>query len=112
MKRRLVERGVRTPPFIVATTFEQAVDAWERFGRDCMVKMVDFAASLNIFRVVTRKQLEHAWETIVSNRLGVKGFFELSREVLLEEFVQGRELTAEGYIQGDQVTIFSISVRS
>ncbi|HWN43554.1 MAG TPA: ATP-grasp domain-containing protein [Thermoanaerobaculia bacterium] len=109
MKQRLVERGVRTPAFQIARTLEEAIAAWERFGRDCMVKMVDFAASLNVFRVTERGQLEEAWDTIVNNRRQVKAFFELSRDVILEEFVAGREVTAEGYVQDDRVVVLNFS---
>lgn len=109
MKQRLAERGVPTPAFEVAQSFEQAESAWERFGRDCMIKMVDFSGSLNVFRVQTREQLREAWETIVHNRRGLEVFFELAREVILEEFVGGRELTAEGYVQGDRVEVLNFS---
>ncbi|MFN7961372.1 MAG: ATP-grasp domain-containing protein [Thermoanaerobaculia bacterium] len=109
MKQRLVERGVRTPPFVVAQSLDEALAAWEHFGRDCMVKMVDFAASLNIFRAQTREQLEVAWDTIAHNRRQVTAFFELSSAVILEEFVGGRELTAEGYIQDGRVQVLNFS---
>lgn len=109
MKRRLVERGVPTPAFQIARTFEEAVAAWEGFGRDCMVKMVDFAASLNVFRITDREQLAEAWDTIVNNRRQLKAFFELSRDVILEEFVAGREVTAEGYVQDDRVVVLNFS---
>ena len=109
MKQRFTERGVRTPRFGVARELGEAVSFWESFGRDCMVKMVDFAASLNIFRVSTREQLETAWDIIIENRRGLDVPFELAREVILEEFVGGRELTAEGYIQGDHVEILNFS---
>lgn len=109
MKQRLVERGVRTPAFKVARTLEEAIAAWEGFGGDCILKMVDFAASLNVFRVTSREQIEEAWDTIVNNRRQLKAFFELAREVILEEFVAGRELTVEGYTQGDRIEVLNFS---
>ncbi len=103
MKQRFRERNIPTPRFVIARSLEEARQAWEELGRDCMVKMVDFEASMNIFRVSSAAELEAAWDAIVNNRNNLKMPFPLSREVILEEFVSGRELTIEGYVQGDRV---------
>lgn len=109
MKQRMVEQGVSTPPFVVARNIEEATEAWERFGCDCMVKMVDFAASLNIFRATTRSELETAWDTIHNNQRRVETFFALSRDIILEEFVGGRELSVEGFVNDDCITVLNFS---
>jgi biotin carboxylase len=107
MKQRFAERGVRSPKFVVAKTFDEAVAAWEEFNRNCMIKMVDSASSLNIYRVATKTDLEEAWDTIVNNRKKVVTPIPLAQEVIVEEFIGGRELSAEGYIQDDQVVILN-----
>lgn len=107
MKQRFADRGVRSPRFAVAKTLEESVAAWEEFNRNCMVKMVDSASSMNIYRVMTRTDLEEAWDTIVHNRKNIVTPIPLSQEVIIEEFVGGRELSAEGYIQDDQVVVLN-----
>lgn len=109
MKRRLAERNVRTPAFEIARDYASALRAWERFGRDAMVKMVDLSASVNIFRARREPELHHAWDAIVHNRRAVKVPFALATEVIVEEFVAGREITAEGYTQDDRIEILNYS---
>jgi biotin carboxylase len=103
MKRRFVERAVPTPRFFVVNTFEDALDAWEELGQDCMVKMVDATSSMNVFRVFSRSELKSAWDRIIHDQKGTRTGFVRSPEVILEQFVGGRELTVEGYIQDDQL---------
>jgi hypothetical protein len=109
MRRRFQERSVPSPKFFVATSLDQARQAWENLGRDCMVKMVDADSSLNVFRVTTLPELESAWDIIINNRRNVKSLIPLSKEVVLEEFVGGRELSVEGYTQGDRVVCLNFS---
>lgn len=109
MKQRLVERGVRTPRFGIAHNFDDALKLWEGFGRDCIVKMVDFAVSLNVYRVRSEEQLLKSWDTIAHNRRGLQVPFPLAKEAILEEYVPGRELTVEGYVQGERIEFLNFS---
>lgn len=97
MKSRLVEHGVPTPPFRAAGTLAEAEEAWHSFGRDCIVKMVDYRSSANVYRVRSSAELEQAWDAIMTNRMSLRVSFPLAKEAIVEEFVGGRELTAEGY---------------
>lgn len=107
MKQRLVERGVPTPSFRLATSLAEAERHWAEFGGDCMVKMVDYCDSANVSRARTRDELARAWRAIVENDLGIVLPVPLADEALLEEVVTGRELSAEGYVQEDRVTFLS-----
>jgi biotin carboxylase/2-polyprenyl-3-methyl-5-hydroxy-6-metoxy-1,4-benzoquinol methylase len=107
MKERLAEWNVPTPRFHVARTFEQALNAWQEFGRDCMVKMVDFVSSANVFRVTTEEQLRGAWDSIIFNKLSLRTPMELQSLAILEEFVGGRELSAEGYVTDEGVVVLN-----
>jgi len=103
MKERLATRGVATPRFVPVTTLEAARKQWERFGRDSMVKMVDYAMSYGIFRARSREELEHAWETIQARRRNLDHDFSTEDTVLIEEFVGGREFSVEGYEQDGRI---------
>jgi biotin carboxylase len=99
MKQRLAERGVRTSPFRIVRTLAEAEAAWEEFGRDCMVKVADADASLHVYRVSTVDELRSAWAAIEADGR--------HPDVIAERFVGGRELSAEGYVCGDRVTILN-----
>lgn len=107
MKNRLAEAGVPTPAYVIATDFTSALSAWKRFDRDCVVKMVDFQGSLNVCRVETEGELRSAWDAIQDNTHGLDLPMPLAKEVLVEEYVPGRELTAEGYVDGDRVVLLN-----
>ncbi|WP_162901652.1 ATP-grasp domain-containing protein [Breoghania sp. L-A4] len=107
MKRRLIERGVPTARYRTAESLPDALATWEAFGGDCMVKMVDYASSFNVFRVRSREELENAWYTIVENRRGLQVAFDLAQKVIVEEFIGGRELTVEGYVQDGRVEVLN-----
>ena len=103
MKRRLVERGVPTPRFRVVRNLADTAAAWEAFGRDCIIKMVDYVSSANVYRVKSAVELEVAWEAIRSNRLSIVVPFPLAKEAIVEEFIGGRELSVEGYVADQEV---------
>jgi biotin carboxylase len=107
MKQRLIERGVRTPRFVAVTTLTDGLAAWERFGSDAMLKMVDYAMSLGVFRVTSREEFEYAWRTIERNRLLLDHGFATDNTVLVEEFIGGREFSVEGYVRGATVEILN-----
>jgi len=112
MKERLAERGVPTPRFEVVHTLDQAVAAWELFGRDCMIKMVDYSSSANIYRVHTLEQVSEAWETISGNRLELESVSPLATWAVVEEYLDGREVTAEGYATDDKVVVLNSCEKS
>jgi hypothetical protein len=107
MKKRLVERGVPTPPYAAVTTLDQAAAAWRRFGRDAMIKMVDYAMSFGVFRVRTRAELDAAWESIRSGRHSLDHALPPEESVVVEQHVGGREFSVEGYVSEDRVEILN-----
>jgi biotin carboxylase len=109
MKLRLAERGVSTPPFAIVTTLDEAAYQWQRFGRDAMLKMVDYAMSFGVFRVRTRDELCAAWEQIRTGREALDHALPREEAVLVEQYVMGREFSVEGYVSGDRVEILNFS---
>lgn len=107
MKQRLAAHNVRTPEFVVARSLSEAIAAWEGFERNCMLKMVDSTSSMNIYRVATRPDLETAWNIVVDNKRDMTTPPKPEREVIVEEYAGGRELTAEGYVQDDRVVVLN-----
>jgi biotin carboxylase len=107
MKIRLAAHDVPTPRFAIVTDLAAARAAWRSFGCDAIVKMVDYQGSMNVYRALTEDALAAAWDAIRSNVHQVDISMALSTDVLIEEYVPGRELSAEGYVQDDQVVILN-----
>lgn len=107
MKERLHQHGVRTAAFEVVTTFEDARRAWQSFGSDAVIKMVDYLGSLNVSRVNAETELRSAWENIIEDRHHAPTPFPLAKEALIEAFIPGRELSIEGYVQGDRCVVLN-----
>ncbi len=107
MKQRLMDRGVRTARFTVCSELDEAMRAWHNFGQDCIVKMVNFVGSMNVFRVRSQEDLTTAWDIIINDRRGVKTPFPRLLQVIVEEYISGRELSAEGYVQNGRVVVLN-----
>ncbi len=107
MKQRLQERGVRTARFSVCERLEESLAAWEKFGGDCIIKMVNYVGSMNVFRVRSREDVETAWDIIINDRRNVKTPFPKLQQVIIEEYISGRELSAEGYVQNGRVVVLN-----
>lgn len=107
MKQRMVDRGVSTAPFVTADSLAEAEAAWAGFGHDCMVKMVDFATSAHVYRATTHEELVAAWEAITSDPMKLPTPFPRPAQAVLEKFVGGQEVSAEGFVMGDRIEFVS-----
>lgn len=107
MKLRFHQHGVRTAPFKIARIYQDAHRAWQSFGRDAVVKMVDYLGSLNVSRARSEAELRSAWDSIMLNRRQAPSPFPLAREALIEAFIAGRELSIEGYAQDGRCVVLN-----
>lgn len=98
MKLRLAERGVRTAPFRIVHTIEEAEAAWEWLNRDCMMKVVNEASGMHVYRVHSKEELHAAWAGMTADH---------HTEMLLEEFIGGRQVSAEGFVKDGEITIIN-----
>jgi biotin carboxylase len=107
MKERLAAHGVPTPCFVPVSSLEAAREQWTHFGRDSMVKMVDYAMSYGVFRARSLEELEHAWAAIQTHRRNLDHDFSTEDTVLIEEFIGGREFSVEGYEQNGRIEVLN-----
>ena len=107
MKERLAAHAVPTPRFVPVATLDAAREQWERFGRDSMVKMVDYAMSYGVFRARSSEELDAAWAAIQAHRHNLDHDFSTEDTVLIEEFVGGRQFSVEGYEQDGRIEILN-----
>ncbi|OIQ31600.1 MAG: hypothetical protein BM562_07035 [Alphaproteobacteria bacterium MedPE-SWcel] len=107
MKQRLVSRNVRTPAFRAVSTLEEATAAFNALGRDCMLKMVDYAMSYGVYRVRSPQELAERWSEIEARRGQLDHGFSTVDTVLVEEHIGGREFSVEGYEQGGRIEVLN-----
>jgi formate-dependent phosphoribosylglycinamide formyltransferase (GAR transformylase) len=97
MKEVLDAAGIRTPHHYRGTTVAQVVEAAETFGYPVVVKPIDGAGSVSTYRVGSRQQLDE-----ITPRLGS------IREVSVEEFVEGDDMTYETLCVDGRIQFYSI----
>lgn len=107
MKTRLAAAGVRTAAFHIVRSLDEARSAWLGLRKDVVVKMVDYFGSLNVSRVRTEDELRRAWNDIAEDRHHTPTPFPLAKEVVVEEFIAGYELSIEGYVQDDRCVVLN-----
>ena len=98
MKRVLDGAGIRTPHHYSATTAAQVVEAAETIGYPVIVKPIDGAGSENTHRVDSREQLD-----------GILPSLRSVKEVSVEEFVEGEDMTYETICIDGEIHHYSIS---
>ena len=97
MKRVLDQAGIRTPHHYSATAASQVVEAAQTIGYPIIVKPIDGAGSASTYRVDSREDLDE----ILPRLRGVK-------EVSVEEFVEGDDMTYETICVDGQIQHYSI----
>jgi biotin carboxylase len=89
MKECLIRHGVRTAPYIKATTLEDGYRAFDELVGPVIFKAVDSQGSRGIVKVETRDRVEYAHGCI---RAATK-----LNHYIVEEFIEGREFGAQAF---------------
>ena len=97
MKQVLDAAGIRTPHHYRGTTVAQVVEAAETIGYPVIVKPIDGAGSVSTYRVESREQLNEITPRLRS-----------IREVSVEEFVEGDDMTYETLCVDGRILFYSI----
>ena len=103
MRRALAAGGVPVPGFALAGTREEYDAALARFGFPCVAKPVKSSGSRGVMIVRDAAAAEHCWEWTRA----------ISRQdsgrdvVLVEEFIDGPEFSAEVLVQEGEVVFLS-----
>lgn len=98
MKQVLDAAGIRTPHHYRAETAAQVVEASETIGYPVIVKPIDGAGSASTYRVDSRMQLDEILPLLRS-----------IKEVSVEEFVEGDDMTYETICVDGQIQLYSIA---
>lgn len=109
MRAAVAEAGLRTPRFAQATTDAELRAAAERVGFPCVLKPVACSGSIHVSRADDLGRLTAAFQRLVTDPEPDMGKLHEHR-VLVEEYVQGPEFSADGYVlESGEVTVVALS---
>ncbi|MEU6468352.1 ATP-grasp domain-containing protein [Streptomyces massasporeus] len=109
MRAAVAEAGLRTPRFAQATTDAELRVAAEQVGFPCVLKPVACSGSIHVSRADDLDQLTAAFQRLVTDPEPDMGKLHEHR-VLVEEYVQGPEFSADGYVlESGEVTVVALS---
>lgn len=99
MKRIFVENGVPTSKHVILKTLDR--ESIKHLEYPIIVKPVDCYSSKGVKKVQSYEELELAFEEAVA--------FSRTGTAVVEEFVEGREVTVDAYIENGEAKILCIS---
>ena len=109
MRAAVAEAGLRTPRFAQATTDAELRAAAERVGFPCVLKPVACSGSIHVSRADDLGRLTAAFQRLVTDPEPDMGKLHEHR-VLVEEYVQGPEFSADGYVlESGEITVVALS---
>ena len=83
------ENQFETPFFYKCSSIEQALEAYEKFGKKMIMKPLDSNSSRGVYTVNSKDDIIAFWDKTV-------GFSKVEKSVLLEEYIDGVEFTIDG----------------
>lgn len=95
MKKKFIETGVPTPPFVLARSLDDGYKVYESLRKPLIFKAVDSSGSRGIVRVDEAGQIKNAYEIVRASTK--KDYF------LVEEFVEGHEFGAQAFVYKGKV---------
>lgn len=99
--------GLLQPRFEVADTLEQAVAIADRIGYPVVIKPRGMAASIGVALVETPEELAGAFE--IADRTSRSGPVAYHGGVLIEEMIDGPEISIDGAVADGEYTPFCIA---
>jgi biotin carboxylase len=88
------EKGIPQPDFAVVKSEAEARAAMESIGLPCVIKSPDSSGSRGVTKINRASELPHA--------LGEAFTYARSKDILVEEFIEGIEAGASGFSVGDE----------
>lgn len=110
MRELLREHGVRVPAFTRYSIFDPPEMLAGQVSYPCVLKPLVLSASCGVIRANDRKEFTEAFQRIVAllTSLGVAGSSEAGRQILVEDFIPGREVALEGLLIGGSLHVLAL----
>lgn len=106
MRQVLSEGGVRVPEFFLCTNVEEALEAFEILsskGKSAVIKPTDNMGARGVKKINTKEELKNSFYESLS--------FSLSGKVIIEEFIEGDELSVDAIVYRGDILIMGIADR-
>jgi biotin carboxylase len=97
-----------SPKFVLVNTLSELPAALDKIGFPAICKPIDAAGSVHVRKVNNRGEAEAAARRILEGQDLLWGH-KLANSLLLEEYIPGKEYSAEGVIQNGQLFHYSIT---
>ncbi|MER3424811.1 MAG: phosphoribosylglycinamide synthetase, partial [Nitrospiraceae bacterium] len=110
MRELLREHGVRVPSFTRCSIFDPPEALAGKVSYPCVLKPLVLSASCGVIRANDRKEFAEAFQRIAAllTTLGVTRSSEAGRQILIEDFIPGREVALEGLLTGGSLRVLAL----
>ncbi|MFE3851050.1 ATP-grasp domain-containing protein [Streptomyces griseorubiginosus] len=109
MRRRVEASGLRVPRWAAASSAAELDAAADHVGFPCVLKPTDSAGSVHVSRADTRAELHRAYRLLAADSRPDLGR-RLDGRVLVEEYIDGPEVSVEGCVSADgEVAIVAVT---
>ncbi|VVC76272.1 Alanine-anticapsin ligase BacD [Aquicella siphonis] len=108
MRAKLRQAGIRIPRFHSVSSLAELEKAIEEIGFPGVCKPVDAAGSVNVRKVDNKTAALQAAVRILQGTDVLWGY-QLSRQLLYEEYIDGQEYSVEGTVTNGHVVFFSVT---
>ncbi|HLG60944.1 MAG TPA: ATP-grasp domain-containing protein [Ktedonosporobacter sp.] len=100
-RERLKEAGMLSPAYTLCRTVEEVRAFWQHVGTSIVMKPHNLQGSIGVVKVSSDSELEMAFQTCLEH----------CEEplILVEEFIDGRELSIEAMVYQGDVVVFGVT---
>jgi len=103
MRTRFKEHGVPIPEFFPVWSYSEAVDAFRKLKKPVVIKPADNMGARGVRRLDREEDLPEAFEEAKNNSP--------SGEIIMEEYMEGDELSIDSLVYNDEVFITGVADR-
>ncbi len=108
MREHLVNSGIRMPQFHVIQSLDDVRKLRNKILFPCVVKPSHLAGSLYIRKIYSFDELQKYLCILLQDQYQDMGY-SMQGDILIEEYISGRELSVEGYVNNGRINYVSIT---
>lgn len=108
MRIHLKACGVRMPGFIVAKSLDDLRKNADKITFPCVMKPTHLAGSLYIIKLHNMAELEYHFQRLLNDDFLDLGHT-MQGNVIIEDYIDGKEYSVEGYVNNGQINFVSIT---
>lgn len=110
MRKELLKNNIRVPQFIKVNSYAPFLKAIDIVGLPCIAKPTDAMASEGVLKIENTDNLESIYANMIrANKEIVKSDH---NELLVEEYIDGPEVSVEGVVSNGELKIMGITEKT